>query len=125
MAMSDYYDIFRRQEYNSRPTVYPPPYDTESAWYDGTEIMGVFLQGKSMMSGWGTEIMIASSQSVNTYGQFVTSPDAPVHDGDVLRRAKDGIYIRLIGYPLVSPNQAESQIKAFGAEITDRSEPHE
>ena len=116
MSMIDYFEKHFLQERIREPSGFPPPNEWIFTFGDGMVVDGVFLQSQS------DEMMIASAQGIRTRGRFVLPPNVPLHDGDVIRREKDGLYIRIIGDPLESPEQAVSQIKSFVAEVSDRSD---
>jgi len=114
--MSDYFTDFYVQEYKERSTGFPPPSDVEWVYEDGEPLKGVFILEQSK------EMMTASAQGVKTRGRFVTLTDASLKGGEVVRRASDGMYIKIIGDPKTAPEQAENQIKSFIGEVTDRQE---
>jgi hypothetical protein len=117
MAMHDYYVKFYVQEFIKKPTGFPPPFDFEYIYADGVDIYGLFVQDSS------SEMLIAGAQGLRTRGRFATCPNVPLRDGEIVRRESDNVFIRIIGDAKQSPEQAESQIKLFTAEITERPAP--
>jgi hypothetical protein len=114
--MIGYFETHYLQERTRQPSGFPFPNDFIYVFGDGMIVEGRFVQSQS------DEMMIASAQGIKTRGKFVVSPAMPIHDGDVVRRERDGVFLRIIGDAVQSPEQAESQIKSFTAEITDRSD---
>ena len=112
--MEDYYEEYYKQEHIWKPTGFPPPFDYELQFGDGTVIKGRFIVDSS------TEMMVAGAQGFRTRGRFATSPASELSDGDILRCRRDNIYITVIGDAKQSPTQAESQVKALTAEIMGR-----
>jgi hypothetical protein len=95
----------------------------KSQWMDlpvrqagGKEISGLYRQSMS------DKRIIAEAESVISRGDFITGVDARVGVGDVIRRERDGAYIKLVGMAMYSPAQAVTQIKRMTAEIIERSE---
>jgi hypothetical protein len=116
MAVHDYYERFYLQERVSKSSGFPPPDDWVDELADGMVIKGKFIQLQS------NEVMIGSSQNIKTQGRFIFSPALPLRDGDIVRRECDGVFLRITGDPVQSPNQAISQVKALNAVIIERSE---
>ena len=114
MAMEDYYEEYYKQEHVWRPTGFPHPFDYELQFGDGTVINGRFITDSS------TEMMVSGAQGFRTRGRFATHPSSEVSDGDILRCARDNLYISIIGDAKQAPAQAENQVKTFTAEIMGR-----
>jgi len=112
--MEAYYTEFFRQEYRDVPTGLAKPFDGKQDWTDGESLQGVYIQDTS------TPMLVAQAQGHSAKGRFAAAPDVALKDGDILRRDNDDTYIRLIGTPKKSPEQAVSQVQVFTAEITER-----
>jgi hypothetical protein len=52
-------------------------------------------------------------------GRFLVQGEASLVSGDVLRRACDNLFIKIVGQPRISPKAAVSQFKAYNAEVLD------
>jgi len=109
MALDSYYERFYIQE-----LVKVPSSDELYQYQDGTKIMGLFRQIQS------SKTAMASSQGIATFGIFATK--SSIKNGSILRRASDGIYIKLIGDPLTSAKLARIQVKTWESRIISRTE---
>ena len=116
MAIKDYFEEHCLQEKTFAPSGFPPPDDKVCKHVDGAEVRGLFVQSQS------DNVIVASARGIKTRGRFAAPPDAPLSDGDVVRRKRDGLLIRIIGDPIQSPAQAESSFKTFAAEAADRGD---
>jgi len=110
MALESYYESFYLQELVKVPSSIGEVFE----YQDGEKVMGLFKQSQS------TETAIASSQGIATHGRFATGAD--LKSGAFLRRAKDSVYIKLIGDTLESPAQATTQVKTWESRVTSRAE---
>jgi hypothetical protein len=112
--LENYYKPFYLQELRGFSTGFQPPFEKEFIFGDGKEIKGMFKQSQS------TEQLIASASGIKTHGRFACSPAENLLSGDVLRN-NEGLFIRIVGDPLVAPEQSTVQVKTYEAYITDRT----
>lgn len=77
---------------------------------DDEAVLGVYAQSSS------GRMEFAEARETSSAGQFVTSRDTPVSEGDILRRARDSLYIQIIGKPVLSPQPALSKFRKMNAE---------
>jgi hypothetical protein len=111
MSVESYYEPFFVQELKELPS---PGADVQLYEYqDGTEVMGLFKQKQS------GEVPIADTLGIETRGKFAAGVE--IISGSILRRAKDGVLIKVIGDPLVSPPQALTQIRTWDSYVTSRA----
>jgi hypothetical protein len=113
VPIEDYYEPFYLQKCIPQATGFPPPSNYENIWEDGLKIMGVFILDSS------SRIMTASAEDLMTRGRFSVSTDTELNDGDIVKRVKDGLFIKVVGHAKVSPLQAESQIRLYAGEIVE------
>jgi len=117
MALTDYYEPFFVQELVEKPSPFPPPFDKPiPVPTDGDGIMGMFKQSQS------TEAMIASAKGIATFGKFACDPSIKLESGTIVRRVRDGAYMKVIGTPLTSPPQASTQVSTWESYIINRSD---
>jgi hypothetical protein len=111
MSVESYYEPFYVQELKESPS---PAADVQLyEYHDGVEVMGLFKQKQS------GEMPIADTLGIETRGRFAANVD--IISGSILRRARDGVLIKLVGDPLVSPPQALTQIKTWESYVTSRA----
>jgi len=116
MALSNYYKKWHLQELVEVPSIFPPPWDTPTWEFgDGREVQGFFRQDQS------TETLIAASSGVQTMGRFATSPNENLYHGAVLRSEELGVFLRLEGDKISSPEFATTQISTWMATVTSRT----
>ena len=100
MALEDYYEHFFVQKLEEQPSPYPTPWTPPQVYVDDREIQGMFKQQQS------SEVNVAAAQGISSVGRFACSSSELFPSGTVLRRVRDGQYIRLIGTPMTAPPQA-------------------
>jgi len=113
MALANFYEQFFVQEFVEIPSDSPTG-EKLYEYQDGREVQGLFKQRQS------GESPIADSYSTTTYGRFAANAD--IDSGSFLRRAKDDVFIKIIGDPLQAPKQALTQVRTWESYITTRNE---
>jgi len=116
MNLEKYYELHYLQELTEIDTGQPPPADKTREFRDAREVCGFFLQKKS------GEASVADANPIRTQGRFATHPSTELSQGSVLRRARDGAYIRIASDPQIAPEFAKTQVKAYEAYVTNREE---
>jgi hypothetical protein len=81
-------------------------------WVDGAEIQGLYKQSVS------SEVTVAEAKSVFSHGFFVTGVDTFIGVGDVIRRERDGVYIKIVGMAVYAPAQAGVQVKKMAVDLS-------
>ena len=82
-------------------------------WGDGIEFQGLYRQDQS------TEMRIAEAQGISSIGTFITGMNIPIEENDVIRRESDGLYFKITGKPVMSPEPATVKIQRMNAERTE------
>jgi len=115
IGFEKYFEDFYVQEFKDVDSPFPGDWDNKphKVWGDGVKVRGEFFGSRSGEQG------VAGSRDVKTEGEFTTHPTTAVSTGTVLRRASDGLFIRLTGDPKESVSFAISQIKVFDSVVTD------
>ena len=117
MPLENYYEPFYVQEFATKPSTLPPPWDKpQNVLSDGKMVMGLFRQDQS------AEAMTADANSFATTGRFACDSAETFDSGAVLRRNKDGVYIQLAGTPLTSPDNAVTKVSTWAARVTSRGD---
>jgi hypothetical protein len=114
MPLEDYYEQYFVQELAEIPPENPSATDERLYEYrDGAEVMGLFKQNQS------SERPVADSEDVVTVGRFAAN--AIIQSGSFLRRAKDDVFVKIVGDPLQSPKQAYTQVRTWESYVTSRA----
>ena len=114
--MQEYYSTWILQGITQAPNPFPPPPPFINQWGDAREIQGMFRQDQT------TEALNSDAFRTDTRGRFAHHPSENLQSGDVLRHAETGMYIRLLGDPLIAPGFSPTQIQTWKCYVTSRQE---
>jgi len=117
MALESYYEPFFVQKLVEKESPFPPPWDAPiSVLEDGEGIVGIFKQQQSGSA------LIAAAQGVATVGRFACDSSLKLEPNTIVRRVSDGTFFRLIGTPLTSPLQADTQVSTWVSQTINRGD---
>lgn len=109
MSLENYYEKFYMQNWISKPDGFG---GVTWGWADGAEFMGQYIQDSS------AEMRIAEAQGITSSGRFITGINMQIEEKDIIRRARDNLYLRITAIPIESPDPATSKFKTMNAEKT-------
>jgi hypothetical protein len=108
--ISNYYEAFIVQNRADVPDGFG---GVKQEWTDGDEIAGFYRQDTS------GEQRRAESTGIVSSGMFVTDIGTQVRERSVIKRKRDGLFLRITSMPTKSANLAESEFMTMSAEKTE------